>query len=150
MNLHSRRRHEGVTEQNKASQHRMTDALALRDANRFRGAIYLAGYSVECLLKSKLMIMHRVRTLSELEDVLIDRELLASKSTIFTHQIELLLGLTGRLKTVRNDQRLAMILNKVNTWMPAWRYNSVEPSAPEANSFLEAAEALISWISNNT
>ncbi|HQU42571.1 MAG TPA: hypothetical protein PK867_07145 [Pirellulales bacterium] len=44
----------GVSEQAKAAKHRMDDARALFNATRWRGAMYLAGYSLECLLKVKL------------------------------------------------------------------------------------------------
>ncbi len=40
----------GVSEQEKAGKHRMQDARVLLNAGRWRGAMYLAGYSVECLL----------------------------------------------------------------------------------------------------
>ncbi len=49
----------GLSEQTKAGKHRMDDALTLLNAVRWRGAMYMAGYSVECLLKSKLMHMFR-------------------------------------------------------------------------------------------
>lgn len=45
----------GIAEQTKASVHRLDDAYALYQAARWRGAMYVAGYAVECLIKSKLM-----------------------------------------------------------------------------------------------
>ncbi len=47
----------GVTEQGKVGKHRMDDARVLLNAARWRGATYMAGYSIECLLKTKLMRM---------------------------------------------------------------------------------------------
>lgn len=41
----------GITEQSKASAHRGDDAHALLNATRWRGAMYMAGYSVECSLR---------------------------------------------------------------------------------------------------
>ena len=55
----------GVSEQGKAGKHRMDDARALFNAVRWRGAMYLAGYSIECLLKTKLMRMFHCRHLRE-------------------------------------------------------------------------------------
>ena len=60
----------GVSEQRKAGKHRLDDARALFEKQRWRGAMYLAGYSIECLLKTKLMERHGCRNLNELEDEL--------------------------------------------------------------------------------
>ena len=51
----ARRPSNGVSEQAKAGKHRMDDARALLEARRWRGAMYMAGYSIEGRLKSKLM-----------------------------------------------------------------------------------------------
>ena len=66
----------GVSEQSKASMHRLDDARALINAERWRGAMYMAGYAVECLLKTKLMQVYGCRTLRELENELQRRGLL--------------------------------------------------------------------------
>jgi hypothetical protein len=60
----------GVTEQSKAAKHRWDDAQALLAAGRWRGAMYLAGYAVECLLKATLMRRFGCRQLAELEEEL--------------------------------------------------------------------------------
>ena len=57
--------HYGISEQAKASRHRLDDAKALLDASRWRCAIYIAGYAVECLLKTKLMQMYNCRHLRD-------------------------------------------------------------------------------------
>jgi len=43
----------GISEQSKASKHRLDDARALLNAGRWRSAMYLSGYAVECLIKIK-------------------------------------------------------------------------------------------------
>ena len=53
----------GVSEQGKAGKHRLEDARVLLKADRWRGAMYMAGYSVECLLKTRLMRMFGCRHL---------------------------------------------------------------------------------------
>jgi hypothetical protein len=58
----------GISEQSKAGKHRMDDARALLNAVRWRGAMYMAGYSVECLLKTKLMRIFNCRNLGELDE----------------------------------------------------------------------------------
>lgn len=50
--------------------------------------MYLAGYSIECLLKAKLMKIFDCQNLLDLEDELQRRHLLAANATIFTHQLE--------------------------------------------------------------
>ena len=47
----SRNLYYGVSEQGKAGKHRLDDARALLNSVRWRGAMYLAGYAVECLLR---------------------------------------------------------------------------------------------------
>jgi len=61
---------QGVSEQSKAGKHRTDDSWALLNAVRWRGATYMAGYAIECLLKTKLMRMYGCRHLRELEDEL--------------------------------------------------------------------------------
>lgn len=75
----------GVSEQSKAGKHRMDDARALLNAFRWRGAMYMAGYSIECLLKTKLMRMYDWRPLRELEEELQRRGVLTAQASVFTH-----------------------------------------------------------------
>lgn len=85
----------GISEHHKAGRHRLDDAIALMHAVRWRGAMYMAGYSVECLLKSKLMRMYGCRHLSELEDELMGRSMLSVGESINTHKLEVLLRLSN-------------------------------------------------------
>ena len=65
----------GVSEQTKASKHRLADAEALLQEQRWRGVMYVGGYAVECLLKAKLMRMFKCVNLRELEEKLKRRKL---------------------------------------------------------------------------
>ena len=51
----NRNLHNGISELAVASRQRLADAKALLNASRWRGAMYIGGYAVECLLKTKLM-----------------------------------------------------------------------------------------------
>ena len=82
----SRNQYIGVSEQLKASKHRLDDARALFNSARWHGAMYVAGYSIECLLKAKLMQMYNCRHLRELEEELQGRGVLAAEATVFTHR----------------------------------------------------------------
>lgn len=141
--------HYGVSEQAKASKHRLDDARALLNAVRWRGAMYMAGYAVECLLKAKLMRKFDRRNLSELEDELQRRGMLAAQATVFTHHLEALLGMAQGLDRLRGNRTLWQQFNRVNRWIPAWRYSPNLSSRDEAEDFFEAVEQVLHWVENN-
>lgn len=145
----SRDLYQGLSDQGKAGKHRMDDAWALLNAVRWRGAMYMAGYSVECLLKTKLMRMFDCRQLSELEDELQKRGMLAAQATVFTHQLEVLLRLTTALDRLRHNEECWRSFNMVNRWVPAWRYNADVSNAGDAKDFLDAVEKVSHWIEHN-
>ncbi|MBC8228627.1 HEPN domain-containing protein [bacterium] len=139
----------GVSEQAKASKHRLDDVRALFNTVRWRGAMYMAGYAVECLLKTKLMRIYGCRNLHELEDELQRRGILARRTTVFTHQLELLLRLTQGFDRLRQNRTFWPQFNIVNRWIPAWRYTADLSNRQDAEDFLEAVENLMRWIENN-
>jgi len=139
----------GVTEQSKSSVHRWNDAQALLNARRWRGAMYLAGYSIECVLKAKLMQMFSCSNLLDLEDELQRRNLLADRATIFTHQLEVLLRLANGLDRLRQNAALWPLFNIVNRWIPAWRYNPDLSNREDAEDYLDAVDKIRHWIDNN-
>ena len=139
----------GVSEQGKAGKHRMDDARALLNATRWRGAMYMAGYSVECLLKTKLMHRFNCRHLRELEQELQAKGILAAQATIFTHQLELLLHLANAVDRLRQNEEHWRLFNMVNRWVPAWRYTADLSNSEDANDFLAAVEKLSHWVEHN-
>jgi HEPN domain-containing protein len=139
----------GVSEQAKACKHRLDDAKALFEASRWRGSMYLAGYAVECLLKTKLMRMFKCRHLQDLDDELQDRNIIPSGVTVFTHQLELLLGWTGARHRLQRDRLRWQLFNEANRWLTAWRYSPNLGSRSEAEYFFEAVEKTLNWIENN-
>jgi hypothetical protein len=140
---------QGVSEHAKAARHRLVDARVLLDGARWRGSMYMAGYAVECLLKTKLMRIFNCNTLSDLEDELRRRNALPANATVFTHQLEILMVLTHSLERLKRDKGLWTGYNTVNRWIPAWRY-AAEPSNPDdAGDFFGAVERLLLWIENN-
>lgn len=139
----------GVSEQAKAGKHRMDDARALLNSVRSRGAMYMAGYSVECLLKTKLMRMFNCRHLKELEEELRNRNVLAGDATVFTHQLEVLLRLTNGIDRLRQNEEHWRQFNIVNRWVPAWRYSADLSNREDASDFLEAVDKVSHWIEYN-
>lgn len=111
--------------------------------------MYLGGYSVECLLKTKLMQSHDCHNLAELEETLQAAGLLAAKTTIYTHQLELLLRWSQGIERLRKNQAMWKLFNIVNLWMPGWRYNPDLSNRDDAEDFLDAVEKVSHWIETN-
>ncbi|ETX08042.1 MAG: hypothetical protein ETSY2_07690 [Candidatus Entotheonella gemina] len=111
--------------------------------------MYMAGYAVECLLKTKLMRVYGCRTLRDLETELQRRGVLAEQATVFTHQLELLLRLTQRLEPLRQHRTLWPQFTLVNRWLPAWRYTADLSNRRDASDFLEAVGQIMHWIESN-
>jgi hypothetical protein len=146
----SKYQHSGRTEQTKAALKRLIDARRLQAQNRWRGAMYLAGYSIECKLKARLMEMYNLDTLDQLEAEIERR--VGRQVNVFTHSIEVLFGLTGARDRLVNDPKKPAALRayqRCNTWKPAWRYRSDDGSEDDCASFVEAVEELGKFIDHN-
>jgi hypothetical protein len=139
----------GITDQTKASRQRLEDAWSLFRSQRWQGAMYLAGYAVECLLKSKLMRMFGCKTLPELESELDRRKMLPRNWSVFTHQLFALLRLTQAHGRLRQSEKHWMMFTVINHWKPAWRYSPRVGRAADAEGFLNAVEGLLRWIDAN-
>jgi hypothetical protein len=111
--------------------------------------MYLAGYAIECLLKSKLMAKFQCRNLVELEEELRLRGQLSVDATIFTHQLELLLRFAGGTDRIRKNPQLWKQFKIVNEWVPAWRYAPDHPGSHDAEDFLLAVDDVRHWIDAN-
>lgn len=141
--------HDGIREQASASRQRLEDARVLLRASRWRGAMYIAGYAVECLLKTKLMPIYDCKNLRELDDVLQRRFALPTGGTIFTHQLETLFKLTPSYQRLQQNRDILSLFNVVNRWAPKWRYVSKQTTGDEASFFMDAVEKVMHWIDNN-
>ncbi|MBN2196316.1 MAG: hypothetical protein JW751_26115 [Polyangiaceae bacterium] len=106
--------------------------------------MYLAGYSIECKLKVRLMEMFGVWNLRDLEAELERR--LGSTPDLFTHSIEVLLELTGARDRVGQRREIQIAFNKCNEWRPAWRYAPDAGTAAECEAFLDAVETFGQFI----
>jgi len=139
----------GISEQSKVAQHRRDDAQALFEQERWRGAMYISGYAIECTIKARLMLMFRVNTLEDLEAELKRRGLIPGDASLFDHRIELYLRASGRLEALRSDKALWRSFNIANRWIPSWRYNPDLSNRNDAEDFLSAVDAVFKWIVNN-
>ena len=111
--------------------------------------MYLAGYSVECLLKTKLMEKFDCRTLGDLEVELKSRGLIPGDATLYDHRIELYLSAGGGLDRMRNDHALWKSFTIMNGWLPSWRYNPDLSTRADAEVFLGAVDSVLGWVRNS-
>lgn len=145
----NRNLHNGVSELTGASRQRLADAKALLNASRWRGAMYMAGYAVECLLKTRLMHIYDCKNLRELEDLLRQRSILPANRTVFTHQLEDLLRLTPGYNRLKGNTGVWHSFHEVNRWTPHWRYTSKQATRHEAIEFMTDIENVMHWININ-
>lgn len=151
----------GITDQQKAAFKRLRDAWKLlspelsrgqalvrwkeENGRHSRGAMYLAGYAIECKLKAIAMEIYRCPTLAELAikwDVN-DRE-------VYTHGVE---ALARRLPLWKTFQRSVVWLDfagQVNRWQPSWRYDPTDWNNNKALVFIEAVDRVYKWLSSNS
>src|SRR5437773_12514886 len=97
----AKKRSSGVSQLAKASIHRLDDARALIAAQRWQGAMYMAGYAVECLLKTKLMQRYRCRTLDQLDNVLLRKGRISAGWSMYSHELLVVANLLGCLGRIR-------------------------------------------------
>ncbi len=139
----------GITAQSKSGVHRLDDAKVLLKERRWRGAMYMAGYAVECSLKAGLMRKFDCQNLAELDEEMKRGGWLKHEDTIYTHGLERLLRAADGFDRLRTDPKVWSAFAMANRWQPAWRYDP-NPSTPEdATAFLEAVDAVRHWIQNN-
>jgi hypothetical protein len=139
----------GLSELAKAATHRLGDAQALIAANRWQGAMCIAGYSVECLFKTKLMERFDCRNLEQLENELRKRRRIAIPRSIFTHELIWLAKLLDCIDRIQADKQMRRHFNLVNQWTPAWRYSAKPVTLVEASDFVHAVEKLLHWVRAN-
>ena len=140
---------DGVSELAGASRQRLADAQTLLNASRWRGSMYMAGYAVECLLKTRLMNIYDCKNLRRLEDILRQRSILPANRTIFTHHLEDLLRLIPGYNRLIRSRDMLPLFNKINQWTPNWRYTSKPTNRREATEFMTSIENFMRWVNNN-
>ena len=141
--------HDSIRDQAGASRQRLEDAKVLLRASRWRGSMYIAGYAVECLLKTKLMQIYDCKNLRDLEWELQRRFILSTHRTVFTHQLADLLKLAPGSDRLKQNRELWPLFNNVNRWTPNWRYTPKLAARPEATEFITSVERIMHWINNN-
>jgi hypothetical protein len=121
---------------------RLTEARALFDASCWSGSYYLAGYSVECALKAR--ILKSVKRYHMPDKLLIDKS--------HTHDLTDLVKLAGLVSDLAsrsaNDHSFAANWATVKDWNESSRYKSW--TTQEADDILQAitqrGSGVLSWI----
>jgi hypothetical protein len=121
----------------RAALHRFEDAEFLLQGKPTTGAVYLAGYSVECMLKAMAVAStprnQRRRLWKEFRGAKAhDFEWLKRQCSIYWKG-----GLPGSL---------ARHFSRVNTWSTALRYDSTATKEAGARGFLTSAAEIMNWI----
>jgi HEPN domain-containing protein len=120
----------------RAGKQRFDDAEFLLEAERTTGAVYLAGYTVECLLKA-LILASVARGLRQ--------ELHGEFRGARAHSIEWLGSIYRRHVQVAIPQDVTRHLSRVASWSTNWRYESGRVKAREADEFMESVTAIAAW-----
>ena len=93
-----------------AARSRHEDAAVLFGKGRYSGAIYLAGYSIECLLKRAVTIRHQLVWLPQ---------------KLETHNLDLLLAESGLIEAMKTNKPLfAMYTEVADSWSTELRYTT--------------------------
>ncbi len=115
-------------------------------ARHMRGAMYLCGYGVECLLKAYLITQHPPS--QRLSEVL--GELRKTDPNVRDicgeagHDLRYLLVLT-KLEGQMNKEREGQ-MNRYAKWRSSWRYDPKPAREDDAKEMVQAARALVNWI----
>ena len=121
------------------------------DSRHLRGAMYLAGYAVECLVKAYLIQQRNAQTLAAAGDVLNRQRQQQGKEpikqiarTAAGHKIQYLLQLTDLPQYPMYDAKLWA---RVAQWRSSWRYETDAIARSDAEEFLSNVQAVADWIS---
>lgn len=151
-------------EYKRAADKRFEDARELMEAptwesersdagqRHLRGAMYLAGYAVECTLKAYLIRQMNAQTLGEATATLdrqrTSRGLQPLRNILRTaagHQIAYLVQLTSL--TTDDPGYDPKLWGRLGEWQSAWRYESDSVPRIKAQAFLEDVQAAVNWLS---
>jgi HEPN domain-containing protein len=120
----------------RAAKQRYDDAELLLAAGRTTGAVYLAGYTVECILKALILasVAPGLR-----RDLL--REIRGSRA----HNIEWLGALYRRYVGATSPRIITRQLARVASWSTDLRYVTGTLKRRDADEFMESVVAVTTW-----
>ena len=115
---------------------RYEEAEVLFTADFTTGAVYLAGYGIECILKALILMAVPVAARSET---------LKSFRGSKAHEYEWLRSLYLTNGGARFPREITQQFTLVNDWSTDLRYTPRSVRADDAEAFLKAAVAIIHW-----
>ena len=118
-----------------AAAQRLVDARVLPEADRCVGAMYLAGFALECALKCAICEKKGVRKLQDRHP-----EFVSARG----HGRQLLLdhsGLEGRMLPGLHEDFV-----KIRSWNVGVRYNSATGNHKDAKAFVDRCDCVKEWI----
>jgi hypothetical protein len=120
----------------RAAKQRFDDALLLLELERTTGAVYLAGYSVECILKA--LIISSVPDHQE-------ENILGMFRGGQAHAYAWLLRLYREQGGARMPPQVVPHFTRVNSWSTDMRYAPGTIAMSEAQAFLDSATVILAW-----
>jgi hypothetical protein len=125
----------------------------------FEGAFYLAGYSVELLLKSKICEKWGVPNLFDLEDKNVGEDIKNIRVIVKTHKLTVLLILSGLKVKFESEKAVNIHLFKATSllfdkkWSEQVRYSPIgfikENEVKDLLNLLKHNKGLLKWIEKN-
>lgn len=120
----------------RASKQRFEDAEFLLDVGRTTAAIYLAGYSVECIIKALVLaVVPRAQ----------ENEILAMFRGARAHDYDWLRQFYAERGGPRLPPDLVPHFTRVNTWSTDMRYLPGTIALRDAKAFLDSALEILIW-----
>ncbi len=150
MDRANRRKALSVDQMISVAEERWKDAACLFDAKRWNGAIYLAGITVECILKGLLLDRHpNLKTLSDVQrlsasdrfvpGLIFKSHELDTMLAIFRTEIEAKMGSADREAYMR-FQRVC------SEWTIRVRYSPKHSNRDKCEQFLNAVSEVRTWL----
>lgn len=120
----------------RVAKQRFEDAEFLLSVDRSTAAVYLAGYSVECILKA--LILASVPQAQE-------AEMLAMFRGVRAHDYEWLLRVYTEIGGPGFPADMIQHFARVNTWSTDMRYSPGTVALRDAKAFLDSAVKILNW-----
>lgn len=115
---------------------RFEEAEVLFDAGYFNGAVYLAGYAVECMLKTLIL-----NATPDKEHESVEAEFRGQRA----HQYEWLRNRYAQTSAPRLPSEIGRSLAFVRTWETSLRYTPGLGNRNDASRFLTEAKKILEW-----
>jgi hypothetical protein len=137
---------------------RLKEAKILYRNNMYDGAFYLAGYSVELMLKAKICENWGIPNLFDIDGKNTDTDINKIRQIVKTHKLTILLVLSGLKVKFDNDKASNKNLFKANSlllekWSEQVRYSMAgvikDNEIKDLISLLDNSKGLLRWIEKN-